>query len=310
MGKLKALGSHRLGVKIIRSLCQISWIAIIAVVALRIGIGLHFYTEGVKKVRDPSSYSAGFFRNAKGRFAPVFRSLIWDTDGLARLDREGTVRAWDQYRQAAISRYGLNEKQQEQAAEIYKRRRSQLETWFRDIAGEIKEYKQGLQRRDRDHRDPNRMEVASLRGQVNKLEAELNSKRRELTGPIDAIREGYARDLHRLAGQSRKPLRISKPGQRWIDSESIDSVIRYFDVAIGILLFLGLFTRTAATLAALFLCSVIASQWPGSPGAIPVWSQFIEALGLFVLAAIGAGRYAGLDFILGSARQWCCRPQD
>ncbi len=295
----------RPGVTLINAFRQLSLFGVIALIALRIGIGVHFYTEGIKKVRDPRPFSEPFFRSAKGRFASLYRSLVWDADGLARLDGKATEASWERYRERAANRYGLNENQRKQAQRAYERRLDQLNTWLADNKSDIQEYKQGLQRRARDYADVNRVEVAALKGQLDKLAAELDSKRRELTGPIDQLWQGYPEDLHRIGGApAGGPLRITKPGRRWIDSESIDSVVRYFDIAIGVLLFLGLFTRVAATLGALFLCSVIASQWPGSPGAIPVWSQLIEALGLFVLAATGAGRFAGLDFVIGSFRQW------
>lgn len=276
-------------------------------VALRIGIGLHFYSEGIKKVQNPAPYSAAFFGNAKGRFAPFFHSLIWDADGLGRFDGKATTQTWAEYRDRAISSYGLNENQQKRAKRAYEHRKGQLDTWLADNAEDIREYQLSLERRDRDRQNPDRTEVASLKGQLDTLEYELASKRRELTGPIDQMWMGYKADLHQIAGSPpRGPLSVSRPGRRWLDSESIDFVIRYFDVAIGCLLIFGLFTRTASLLAAAFLGSVIASQWPGTPGAIPVWSQLVEMLGLLVLGATGSGRFAGLDFIMGSLCRWCC----
>ena len=217
---------------------------------------------------------------------------------------------WDNYRDQAIRHYGLNSDQAKEAEQIYKQRKGQLQWWLAVNRNDIREYKLGLDRRDRYHQDPQRMEVASLRGQVAKLEGELAAKRRELSGPIDMLWEGYVADIHKLGGGKGSPLSIKKPGRRFLDSESIDFVIRYFDVALGVLLIIGLFTRTAAVLGAVFLCSVMASQWPGSPGAIPVWSQFIETLGLLAVGALGAGRFAGLDFVTGSLRQWCCPPNN
>ena len=63
-----------------------------------------------------------------------------------------------------------------------------------------------------------------------------------------------------------------------------------------------------AVAGALFLGSVIAAQWPGSAGAAPVYYQSIEMAALLVLAAVGAGRFAGLDFFLYALRMRCCPP--
>jgi uncharacterized membrane protein YphA (DoxX/SURF4 family) len=68
-------------------------------------------------------------------------------------------------------------------------------------------------------------------------------------------------------------------------------------MSIGILLILGLLTPLAATLGGLFLLSVVLSQMPGYPGTAPTYFQAVEALALFALAGVDAGRYAGLDFI-------------
>lgn len=64
---------------------RLSFIAIIALVALRFVIGFHFYMEGSAKVKDGNFSSAGFLAAAKGPLADKFHSLIPDYDGLFRL---------------------------------------------------------------------------------------------------------------------------------------------------------------------------------------------------------------------------------
>ena len=86
----------------------------------------------------------------------------------------------------------------------------------------------------------------------------------------------------------------------------MDRVVPWFDVAIGVCLILGLLTRPAAILGAMFLASVCASQWPLSPGAMPIYNQAVEMLALLALAAIGAGRFAGLDYFCCGLKAICC----
>ena len=93
---------------------------------------------------------------------------------------------------------------------------------------------------------------------------------------------------------------MSKPAVGLMDTNTIDRIVPYFDALVGVLLILGLFTRLAALAGAGFLFSIILTQWPGSPGAEPVYYQTIEMLGMLFLAAVAAGQYAGLDFILYS----------
>ena len=94
-----------------------------------------------------------------------------------------------------------------------------------------------------------------------------------------------------------------------MDSEFVDRAIPYFDIAVGLCLILGLFTRPAAILGGLFLASVCVSQWPGYPGAAPIYPYVIEMLALFALAAIGAGQIAGLDFLVCGLRRYCWPPK-
>lgn len=284
----------------------------IALVALRIGIGLHFYREGAAKLRDPKPYSAGFLGNAKGWLAPAFHNMVWDADGVARLDQKQTEMIWDEFHVRAGKEYGFDEAQRKAAQKAFITRSGQLEWFFKTNAEEIAEYQNGLARRAKNRADPARTEVASLKGQLDRIEGDLNALKNDLIPPLDRLWSGYERDVNALATaeqRGRGYQAIPKPGRRTLDSESIDGLIRYFDVTIGVLLILGLFTRPAAIIGACFLGSVIASQWPGSAGAVPVWPQFIEMLGLVVLAAIGAGQIAGLDRFLGSLRSWCCRPK-
>jgi hypothetical protein len=43
---------------------------------------------------------------------------------------------------------------------------------------------------------------------------------------------------------------------------------------------------------------------------VPATYQFIEMLGMLVLAAVGAGQFAGVDFILGKLWKTCCPPKE
>lgn len=286
---------------------QFGSLVIVALVALRLGIGLHFFQEGIKKFVDPSPYTAGFLGNAKGPLASWYKAMIWDPDGVARLDGEATEKAWDEYRERVVRFYGFDEKQSQRAERVYSQRRDQLRWVLGSNAADLQQYAEGLKRVDQYRQDPARMGVASLQGQVSKIERDLWAIRGRILPQIDSLWASYEQDLRQLATpeqQARGSVGLSRPGRRALDSESIDVVVRYMDVTIGLLLILGLFTRFAALWAAAFLCSVIASQWPGATGAVAVWPQFIEMLALLVVAAAGAGRFAGLDFVLGTLRSW------
>lgn len=63
-----------------RSLFGSWWIAVLALLALRLTVGLHFFSEGLDKVRSGSFDASGFLANAQGPFASGFSSLLDDPD--------------------------------------------------------------------------------------------------------------------------------------------------------------------------------------------------------------------------------------
>ncbi len=295
-----------------KSKYQIGVVTIVTLVALRVAIGFHFYMEGVGKVHDPKPFSAGFLGNAKGPLAGVFHAMIWDADGHVRLDLESTLQAWDVYRERVAKHYGFDDKQKQKAAELQKQRESQLRGFFAENKEDIDKYFNELKRYESQQNNPSIRDVPSLRGQSEKLDSELRKQRGPWLSQIDGLWSAYERDLNSLATaeQSRRgELRLAKPGQGMLNAEFVDGVIPIFDITIGVLLMLGLLTRATSVVAALFLCSVMAAQWPGAYGAVPIYNQSIEALALLVLAATGAGRFAGLDALLGYLRLWCCPPK-
>lgn len=283
---------------------------VVTLVALRVLIGVHFFTEGVSKLQDPKPFSAMFFSNAKGPLAPVYRNMVWDGDGLARLNyavdddgdpevnTEATEEVWDAYREQAIRYYGFDENQQAAAADINEKWDRMLREFAADYRSELVEYFHGVRRRDRNREYAAMDGVESLWGQRVKWEKELKSNGAPLIATADALWSSYEQAIFAIATeeqQQRGLLKIRRPGRRFMDSEMVDSFIPYFDAAIGLLLILGLFTRFAAVAGGLFLGSVVLSQFPGATGAMATWPQAIEMIGLFVVAATAAGRFAGLD---------------
>jgi uncharacterized membrane protein YphA (DoxX/SURF4 family) len=277
-------------------------ITIITLVALRLVVGWHFYREGADKIIEGDWTSAGFMRDAKGPLTPVFHWFLYDGQGRARLDKQATLDAWDQYRQRVVDHYRFDEQQADQAQRVFETRAGQLEWFFETHQDEIDQYFEGLERVAKYKRDRGRAQVSSLSDQISTIEMELYRNLRPWLATIDDMRRGYQQDLNALATpeQARRgPLTMAAPGQKLLDTNTIDVIIPYFDVAVGALLILGLFTRLSALAAAGFLASIIATQWPGYPGAAPTNYQQIEMVACLVIAATGAGRFAGLDYFLG-----------
>lgn len=282
----------------------------IALVVLRITIGLHFSVEGINKFVDPKPFTAGFLVISKGPFAPLLKMMVWDKDGLARLDEDQAKRIWATYEQQAVRHFGLDPQGAQKAEAIRKQHEQELAWQLANDRADIDEYRKALKRFQDYSRDEARTDVAALRGQLESLEGELTIKRGKLLTPINNIWKSFELEINTLGASSgRNWLNVPKPGRQWMDTELIDVIIKYFDVLVGLSLITGLGARYAAIGGGLFLLSICASQWPFTPGAAPIWYQFIEAMAMAVLAATNAGQYAGFDCLLGPLRHWCCPPK-
>ena len=187
--------------------------AILALIALRVTIGLHFSVEGVDKFLDPKPYSAGFLMASKGPFAPLMKSFVWDRDALSRLDQKLTLGMWKEYQQQAEKRFNLDEKGKKAAEQIRQRHELQLTTYFDDYDDDIHEYQEGVKRRDSYRSDSMRHQVASLRGQTDTIEGELYVKRAELVAPIDRIWSSYEAEMNQpgRAGPGTPPAEGGSP---------------------------------------------------------------------------------------------------
>ncbi len=280
-------------------------------------IGLHFFSEGTAKLGGDFS-STGFLSNAKGPLAPSFQGMVWDREGRDRLGMghnkqgdlviqgEPTRRAWRNFRTSVADYYGFDKEQQKASEKILASYLGQYDWYVKTNRDDILKYFKQLERREGQRQEAVYADVASLREQGEKLEGELRRDRAGLLSGIDKMWEGLEQDMNGLATADQagnSHVGLKKPGRRILDSITVDRIIPYFDLVVGLCLFLGLMMRWASALAGLFLLSVIASQWPGAVGAAPVFYQVIELAGLVVLGTVSAGNYAGLDFFIQYKRR-------
>ncbi len=288
---------------------QIGFIAALAIVALRVGIGLHFYLEGATKLRDPRPFSAGFFSNAKGPLAPYYRQMVWDADGLYRLNYNYTQPHWDNYKNRIIAHYGYDESQSSRATEVFNAYTRRYAYLVAEKQEDLTQYYAELKRRDANAADPTRS-LGSFQAHDARITQERTQLAASVLATIDKLWKDLENDLNAIATDEQYKrhgrLRIGHVGRRPFDSVFMDAWVPYFDMAVGACLILGLFTRPAALAGGLFLLSVCLSQWPLAAGAAAIYYQAVEMLALFALAALGAGQYAGLDFLLGGMVRMCC----
>ncbi|TWU64777.1 MULTISPECIES: TQO small subunit DoxD [Crateriforma] len=278
----------------------LGWIGVLMLVLLRLTIGWHFYSEGVEKVRSGSWTAEPFFTNARGPLAPMYRDMVWDSEGVYRLDRDRVMLEWARFREQIIRHYGLDDAQQALAQANYAKAVEQYDYVIELNQTDIEEFELGRDRIAALDRDPTRGGVDSLGGQRETIRRERQKLIAPVLSQIDAIAENYELAQNRIANeeqQDRHPaLAMAPPPTSLMDTSRIDLILPYFDVVIGLMLMLGLLTPLAALAAAGFLGSVFLSQFPPSTGPSSTMYQLIESMACLVLAATGSGRFAGLDY--------------
>lgn len=280
-------------------------------VLLRVSVGWHFYSEGVDK-RDSGNWSAApFFASAKGPFAEEFRSLVWDADGSLRLNQNSMEYQLAYHREVASGHFGFDDKQKDQAQRNYSKAVETYEWILDSNASDLEEFELGrarianlasgddagdLEKRTRDG-------VSSLGGQRDTIRKEWVAKAAPALAQIESLFESYEADINSVATpeqlDANGPCELVKLRSHPIaDTSQIDRFVPYFDLTIGICLLIGLFTPVASLAAAGFLFSVFLSQFPPGTGPTSSMYQLVEAMACLVLAATGAGRFAGADYFL------------
>jgi uncharacterized membrane protein YphA (DoxX/SURF4 family) len=196
----------------------------------------------------------------------------------------------------AEERLGMFKRQAKEAESAYARREAQLKHFFRSNQADIDAYLRDLAWLESMKTDASAAETPFQQERIASKEAEVRAKAQTLMGGLQQLNESYERDLYNLATPQQRQsgmIHISKADAAWIDA-----TVKWMVLLVGACLILGLFTRPAAVVGALFLCSVLAAAgWPFWSGeSEEPLKVLVELFALLVLAAVGAGRFAGLDF--------------
>ena len=198
------------------------------------------------------------------------------------------------------------------AERTYNDFRKQLDEYLKDNLDGIAAHFDAL---DRFENDPERSQTAPFQKQRRwDRMMELRREADKWIKDIEGQEQAYVNSLWGLLDEQQKergqPTASWNPF-RWERMEQINFAVTFGLTAIGVCLMLGFCTPLAALGGAAFMCFVVMTQ-PGFPGVYPpdspivghallVNKDFVEMLALLVVAATGAGRWAGLDFF---CRRW------
>jgi uncharacterized membrane protein YphA (DoxX/SURF4 family) len=289
---------------------SISLATVVMLVLLRLCIGWHFFSEGTKHLLEPHWSSEPVLRAAKGPFAPLFQAYLPDfhhlEESLHRDRSQSESHAvehwmaeiqsdWDANRQKFQDYYHLSESQAKAAQQVLAHHQARLGDWLalnKDaLVSHVHDW-----RRSNETKEAPSGDLPFQRKRVDEkqasLKAEATAWRIELKGLEDDFHLGLESILNpeQLA---EVPLRHPVK-----EIEVVDDVMTYVILAVGVLLLLGLLTRTASMVGALFLASVVMMQPFWVNDTVPTFNQYVEMLALLTLATTPVGRWAGLDFFI------------
>ena len=110
------------GTRGVNDLKQVSVVAVVLIVALRLSIGWQFLYEGLWKydtLDSPAPWSAeGYLKAAQGPFRDRFRAMTGDPDDLGWLNHDQMTQRWTQWRTSFTSHYQLDADQQKELAKL------------------------------------------------------------------------------------------------------------------------------------------------------------------------------------------------
>lgn len=285
---------------------------VVMLVVLRLNIGWHFFHEGVKHYADPAWTSEATLRGAKGPLAPFYQSYLPDFHGMEywlhteqRESNGKVVGQWideiqkdwnDQRRPQFIEHYDLDKDQQKRASEVTRQYQGKVRSWYSshkdDLENHVHQWKRTAQKREA----PDSENVPFRRQRVSQSQAELAAETGGWRGELAALEQEYDNAMAQMLTDEQR-LR-GEPSHATTSIDLVDSVMTYAILGIGLLLLLGLFTRTACVAGALFLLSIVSMQPFWVSETIPTYNQFVEMFALLMLATTHVGRWGGLDFFV------------
>lgn len=217
------------------------------------------------------------------------------------------VADWEGQLEEFASRAKLDDQGQHLAERAYLRAKIKLGQYLESIEQEVEEYQHELWRLEE-----LKHEVHNEGGSLPYMDDRIADQQRSAAATplpwiaeVGAIEKRLHEDLLELAPEGAEPEEVVAALHPTTELDQVNTIVTWVVVGSGALLFVGLFTRVAAVVAAGFLCSVIATQPPWVYGANTefFYYQLFEVTGLLLLAAVGAGRWLGIDGLIGAC---CC----
>jgi uncharacterized membrane protein YphA (DoxX/SURF4 family) len=285
---------------------------VVMLVLLRLNIGWHFFSEGVKHYSDPHWTSEPSLRSAKGPLASWYQAYLPDFHGFEELlHGKGTESGphaaqawvdaiqsdWHAYAEQFTAHYALNDVQQKQADEILHQYQAKVRAWAADNKDALATHVHQWQRKETTRGAP-AGDVPFQKQRMAEKQALLSAEASSWLAELKGLERTYDNALDGLLESGQR--RAGPLAHHTTSVDTVDDVMKYVILGIGLLLLLGLFTRLACVIGAVFLFSVVMMQPFWVSEALPTYNQFVEMFALLALATTRVGRWGGLDFFLAN----------
>jgi uncharacterized membrane protein YphA (DoxX/SURF4 family) len=302
-------------------LMRLTLLATLALIALRVVIGLHFFLEGSSHLRDPQWSSIGFRRAAVGPLGDFYRKPLpepGDFSGtVASLDDRSTAEAVEAWEASVVAGWGERLAARlaviaaedaaaagDAAATAVESTQAELQAYLEEITPEIEDYRGELAR------------LAALRRtggaeEIPYVIERISGKQRELAGQAAGWKADVEAFGERVVGRFAEGLSPASraavaPVVDRSDLWKADRFVSWSLVTIGGCLLVGFLTKFNAMGGVVFLGTVVASQPFWIPGAQATYDQWVEIAGLLVIASMPCGGWMGLDYFLSPLKRRCC----
>jgi uncharacterized membrane protein YphA (DoxX/SURF4 family) len=198
----------------------------------------------------------------------------------------------------------LSDEQRQRAAEIFHLRLQQLADYLAEQSDAIVDYQHELWRLDGWRASAEAADVPYMQKRIAGKSAETAAMAAPWIKQVNEFERQFIDDLRAVLTSDQKAQAttaqlldnaLTSPQQARL--HRLDIAVTILTITVGVCLLVGLFTRLASLAGAIFLLAVIVTQPPWIVDAVPTYNQIVEFAALLVLAATGAGRWFGFDFI-------------
>jgi uncharacterized membrane protein YphA (DoxX/SURF4 family) len=199
---------------------------------------------------------------------------------------------------------GLSEEQRHQAEDVFAARVKQLGDYLATKSEAIVDNQHELWRLGSWRAEPEAADVPYVQKRISSKAAETTGAATPWVNQVREFEQKLIDDLRNVLTPEQKSQAITSqaldealtsPEQARLQELNVGVTV--LTIGVGACLLLGFFTRLASLAGAVFLAAVVATQPPWVADSAPTYNQVVELAALLVLAATGAGRWFGVDYL-------------